>query len=251
VPEVGLISVSPVKGFALAHPERIHLDKHGVAGNRRFFLVDGEGKRLRSSVTAWPCHVHAMYDLEDELLRMRFPDGLVPEGSARAGSERFVGRFDGYDVDATIVDGPWEEPLSRLAGHPVRLARVTGSSYLAEPVTLVSDGSIDRLAQAAGGKVDGRRFRMLLTLDGCSAHEEDTWRGRLVRVGAAELRVGGPVPRCAATTRDPDTGERDLDALRLIKGYRGLRDGKHVDFGVYATVEQPGAVAIGDPVEPL
>jgi uncharacterized protein YcbX len=53
------------------------------------------------------------------------------------------------------------------------------------------------------------------------------------------------------TTRDPDTGERDLDALRLIKGYRGLREGKHIDFGVYARVEQPGLVAIGDTAEPL
>jgi uncharacterized protein YcbX len=72
-----------------------------------------------------------------------------------------------------------------------------------------------------------------------------------VRVGEAILRVGGPVPRCAVTTQDPTTGIRSLDTLGAIKGYRGLRDGKRIDFGVYAQVEQPGLVRVGDAVEPL
>ena len=49
------------------------------------------------------------------------------------------------------------------------------------------------------------------------------------------VRVGGPVDRCAVTTRDPDTGERDLDTLRLLKDYRGQRESDGaVLFGVYA-----------------
>ena len=38
------------------------------------------------------------------------------------------------------------------------------------------------------------------------------------------------VARCAATTYSPDTGTRDLDTLRIIRGYRGVRDGKNLDF---------------------
>lgn len=63
------------------------------------------------------------------------------------------------------------------------------------------------------------------------------------------IRVSGPVPRCALTTRSPDTGERDLDTLRLIKGYRGVRNGEAIDFGVYARVVRPGRVRVGDVVE--
>jgi uncharacterized protein YcbX len=92
---------------------------------------------------------------------------------------------------------------------------------------------------------------MLFTLAGCDAHEEDEWNGRLVRFGDAVVRVGGAVPRCAVTTRDPDTGKRDLDTLHLIKRYRGVRDGEHIDFGVYGQVVEPGSVRVGDPVEPL
>jgi uncharacterized protein YcbX len=54
------------------------------------------------------------------------------------------------------------------------------------------------------------------------------------------------------TTRDPDTGERDLDTLRLLKSYRGQRESDgSVLFGVYARVEQRGLVRVGDPVGPL
>jgi uncharacterized protein len=58
------------------------------------------------------------------------------------------------------------------------------------------------------------------------------------------------VPRCATTTRDPNTGRRDLDTLREIAAYRGKRDGKKIDFGVYAQVVRPGRIRLGDPVEP-
>jgi uncharacterized protein len=63
------------------------------------------------------------------------------------------------------------------------------------------------------------------------------------------IRVGGPVPRCVVTTRDPDLGFRDFDSLREIKAYRGLRDGKEIDFGMYADVEEPGVVRVGDTLE--
>ena len=66
------------------------------------------------------------------------------------------------------------------------------------------------------------------------------------------MRVGGPVDRCAVTTRDPDTGERDLDTLRLLKDYRGQRESDGaVLFGVYAYVERPGVVRVGDAFAPL
>jgi uncharacterized protein YcbX len=72
-----------------------------------------------------------------------------------------------------------------------------------------------------------------------------------VRVGEAVVRVAGPVPRCAVTTQDPDSGVRTLDTLAGIKSYRGLRDGKKLDFGVYFDVVEPGRVRVGDTVEPL
>ncbi|HEX7267385.1 MAG TPA: hypothetical protein VF256_08170, partial [Streptosporangiaceae bacterium] len=57
------------------------------------------------------------------------------------------------------------------------------------------------------------------------------------------------VPRCAATTRDPDRGARDLPTVRMIKSYRGVQVnefGRGVNFGVYADVVAEGVVRVGD-----
>jgi uncharacterized protein YcbX len=220
-----------------------------VEENRRFFLVDEIGQRLRSSRTPWPVRVQADYDTRTELLRMRLPDGSLVEGEARGTGERIHSTAGSIDIRGAVVPGPWEEPLSRLAGLPVQLARANrAGSGLNEPVTLISDGSLTRLAREAGrDAIDARRFRMLFELEGCDPHEEDTWDGRRFAIGAAVIRVGGPVDRCAVTTRDPDTGEPDLDTLRLLSDYRGRRESDGaVVFGVYARVEQPGRVRVGD-----
>jgi len=72
-----------------------------------------------------------------------------------------------------------------------------------------------------------------------------------VRAGEALLRVAGPVPRCAVTTQDPATGVRDHDTLRAIRSVRGDSDDGNLYFGMYAEVEVPGAVGVGDAVTPV
>ena len=75
-----LISTTPVKNMALAHPVEVDVGPRGVRDDRRFVLVDGDGLRLRSSLTAWPTTIAARYDAEAERLSMRFPDGRETEG---------------------------------------------------------------------------------------------------------------------------------------------------------------------------
>ena len=251
MPSVALISVTPVKCFALHHPDSIELTEQGVLENRRFLLVDGEGKRLRSSLTSWPMVLRAEYDRDGERLRITFPDGAVVEESALGNGNVLDVDYHDHAVCSHILEGAWDERLSAMAGHRVWIVRPEEHGHVQEaPVTFISDGSLARLGQEAGRSIDGRRFRMLFTLAGCRPHEEDEWEGRLARIGDAVIRVGGPVERCAMTTRDPDTGERDLDTLGLIKSYRGFSERRTLDFGVYAEIVQPGLVRVGDTVEP-
>jgi uncharacterized protein YcbX len=252
VPSVARISVTPVRTFRLAHPDEVELTERGVVENRRFLLVDADGKRLRSSLTVWPAPVSAEWEPSSETLRVRV-DGEAVEGSALGAGEPFVVDYNGTPITAQVVEGPWTEALSELYGASVRIVRPDGPGQLQlAPVTLVSRASLERIGREAGGEeVDGRRFRMLFDLDGCDTHEEDTWHGRRVRIGEAVVRVGGPVERCAVTTRNPETGAVDLDTLKLIRRYREPREGVTIPFGVYAEVEQPGRVRVGDPVEPL
>ena len=121
-----------------------------------------------------------------------------------------------------------------------------------EPLTLVSSESVAELACRAGvAPLDGRRFRMLLEIEGCRPARGGHLGGPARRGSARPWSsIGGPVARCATTTRDPSTGQRDFDTLREIAAYRGKRDGKKIDFGVYAHVVRPGASASAIEVEP-
>ncbi|MGY1642805.1 MOSC N-terminal beta barrel domain-containing protein [Geodermatophilus sp. SYSU D00703] len=109
--------------------------------------------------------------------------------------------------------------LTAVLGRPVRLDRAGAPQVDAAAVHLVSRAAVDR---AAGGDVpegcsaDDPRANLLLDLP--AGEDERGWVGRTLRVGAVELRV----------TRTP----------------------KHC-LGVYAEVQQPGRVRVGDPVELL
>ncbi len=143
--------------------------------------------------------------------------------------------------------------LFRSAAQSAVQVDLTGGAALTAPVSLIAAESVEALAAWSGHEgLDGRRFRMLIDLRGCRPHEEEGWIGRRVRVGEAVLRVVEPTARCGTTQRDPTTGLNDVDTLRAIKGYRGFRPGgRTLDLGVYATVETPGIVRVGDPVETL
>ena len=248
MPTVARLSITPVKSLLLHHPDEIHLEPFGVAADRRFYLIREDG-RLLAGVHHGPLAlVRADWDALRDRLRLTFPDGAVVEDDVLLG-EPVLTDFWGHRVEGRVVDGPWGEALARSrAAGPAgqgRLAR-RRRGRRAPHARLIGVG---RRAAARAGRdsVDARRFRMLLEIEGCEPHEEDTWRGRHVRLGEAVVEIGGPVPRCATTTRDPSTGERDVDTLREIAAYRGKRDGKHIDFGVYAQVVRPGARPRGRP----
>lgn len=249
------LSYTPVKGLALVHPSEIHVGSEGVADNRRFYLIKEDGRRYEITRDGRTSVIVPAYDAQTETLSLRFPDGAVVEGRVELGGE-VVTDFYGRSVNGRVVRGPWAEPLSDFIGTPLRIVKADkpagGVDRDNGPVSLVSDASVSELARQAGvDKVDGRRFRMLVTVSGCEPHEEDEWVGREVRIGEVVVRVLEQVARCAATTYSPATGTRDLDTLRIIKSYRGARDGKHLDFGIYGEVVQPGRVAVGDSVDPL
>ena len=199
--------------------------------------------------------VTAEWEPVGDTLSIAFPDGSVVDGRVELGepvSTWFYNRAE----HGRMVQGPWAQALSDYAGRELRLARTDAPGRAVDradgSVSIVSDESVDELARQAGvDDADARRFRMLVGVRGGEPHVEDTWIGRNVRIGDAVVRVHEQVARCAITTKNPDTGERDLDTLRVINAYRGTRGQKHLDFGVYGEVVTPGRVRVGDPIEPL
>ncbi len=92
---------------------------------------------------------------------LRFPDDSTVEGETRQLGDRIETSFYGRPVVGRIVEGPWAEALSELAGKPVRVARTEreGDGYdrgQSAGASIVSTASLEALETCVGG--DGGRW---------------------------------------------------------------------------------------------
>ena len=245
---VDTVHISPVKSLGLQHPRSVYVAAGGIVEDRRLHLISDAGQLLTQREVGALVQVGAEYQAEPERIRLEFPGGEVLEGPLALGRP-VVTKMWGRQVPGRVVDGTWGKALSEFSGGPVHLVRSEepGQSYDEYPISLLSHASLEELKRHSleQASLDSRRFRPNLLLDGCEPHEEDTWIGGKLQIGE-ELVLGVVArdPRCAITTHDPDTGERDLDTVRLILGYRPSPRAAY--FGVYGVVEQPGSVSVGD-----
>lgn len=255
---VSRLSIAPVRSLGLLHPAAIDVTERGVDEDRRFFLIDDRDHLVDRIVAGSLVQVGAWTNPAATQLTLTFPDGSVVDGDVELGGPVEAAVYSRTAVGHLVL-GPWATALEAFAGRPVRLVRCDdpgGTRFkqgrVRNAISLVSDGSIRRLAAALGvGDVDARRFRMLIEVDGLAAHEEDDWIGGRIAIGSAELAITKGDARCAITTQDPETGLRDLDTLRAIIGYRGLTPDRKVLFGVLGEVTRPGRVSVGDEVRIL
>ena len=243
--------MTPVKGLALTHPDQVMLTSIGVPENRLFFMVDAGGAMVSADRFGPMQQIRADFDPARDVLGLTFPDGSAAEDSAAGAGEPLLIDFYGRPVAAHVVPGPFAAALATFTGLDLRLVRSDepGDGSDVHHLTLVSSASVAALAVAGGaeGDIDSRRFRMLFEVDGCEPYEEDTWDGRLVRIGQSTVRVCGQVPRCVITTQSPTTGVKDFETLKALATSRGrMKEGTGLPFGMYGEVEEPGRVRVGD-----
>ena len=252
---VAWIAFAPVKGLRLQQLDEADVTEDGIPGDRAFFLVDENGAMVSITRIGPLAAVVPEHDARGQTLSLRFPDGAEVVGPVELGEPEDV-RFYGLHLRARPLNGAFSWALSQHCGVPLRLVaapreRIGVDRGRDGAVTLLSIASLERLREQAGEAeaVDGRRFRMTFGIQGLKAHEEDDWVDREVRVGGALVRVGGNVGRCAATTRQPDTGVVDLKTLHYLKAYRDdVATTEPLPFGVHARVVEPGHVRVGDTV---
>ncbi len=243
---------SPLKGLPTRRQDRLVIDDAGFAADRRFVLVDENDRALYGADVPLLAGCSATWDAVTGSLTLTFADGSVVADSVRLGAAADAYAYGRRHVPGVLVEGPFAAALSARVGRSVRVLHVASGTGSPGPMTIVSLASIARVAEALGVvELDSRRFKMNVEIAGIGPHEEESWLGRDVRIGSAVVRIGGSVPRCVLTTRDPETQERDHDTLRAILSYREPMEHGEPPLGVYATVVRPGAIETGDPVEVL
>lgn len=253
MPTVAGFTTTPVKSMALSRPDRIELTAFGCVGNRRFLCARSDGTRVSGISKAALMPIRPAYDPAVERLSLTFSDGSVVDGdAANVGAPLSVGLFD-RTIPVRFVEGPFTEAIREHARDDTLVfARVVepeyaGGTHRASVVSLASIADVGR--RSGDERLDPRRFRMLIEVDGVGAFEEDAWQGRRVRFGDAIVRLGDRMNRCVMTTLDPDTGEQNAPVLDALAEYRKV--GNELLLGVYGDVDQPGSIAIGDDIAVL
>jgi uncharacterized protein len=258
----------PIKSCRGCAVDTAVVELWGLAGDRRWMLVDDEGHVV--TARKYPQLVLAAPELNADGLLVQAPDAdplLVSTPGGDAVATVWIGSSE---LSATLASDKAHAWFSKLTGSPVRLVhlddptqRRPNPTYSRDedrvsfadgyPLLLASEESLvalnDLIAEgprADEGPVPMTRFRPNLVVSGGSAWVEDGWR--VVRVGTARFRVVKASSRCVVTTIDPDTGSKSKEPLATLARHRRW-DGK-TWFAANLIPDSPGATMhVGDEIE--
>lgn len=259
VARVASLTVFPIKGCAGMAVDRRAVTATGLAGDRRFMVVDTDG-RFRTQ-RRHPLLATVRPHLDGDRLTLAADDlepctlDVVDDGPRRR-VEIFGKEHPALDQGDDAAD--W---LSDVLGVQSRLVGVTpehhrptdglvpGLSGWADSGSLLllsraaADELSDRATERTGEPIPLERFRANVVLTDCPAHAEDDLDR--VTLGTARLAFAKQAVRCAVVTVDQRTGARvGPEPLETLATYRLLEAG--VVFGAKYTVLEPGEVAVGD-----
>ena len=279
-PRVSGLAVHPLKSGAIRPVETATVERPGLAGDRRWMVVDADSRLVSAR------EVHRLFSVVADTpetssevgagLRLRAPgrpDLHLDDGS---GTEVVPVRLHRHDLTGALVSPEADAWLSEALGQPgLRLvrcadptARALNPAFSREgdhtayadgyPVTLASRSSLDRLndwvAETAVERGEEppeplpmERFRPNVVVEGdLEPFVEDSWA--TVRIGEVAFRVAKPVDRCVMTTIDLGSLETGKEPIRTLARHRRW-DGA-TWFAVQLIPDGTGVVRVGDEVVP-
>ena len=121
-----------------------------------------------------------------------------------------------------------------------------GTYFDAFPLHVLTTSSLRYVAeQADNANIDARRYRPNILIDtDAPGLLEPTWEGAALEIGDCRIRVDARTIRCSNPGRAQAIAGIDADKSVV----RAVAEHADRHLGLYATVERPGRVRVGDPV---
>ncbi|MGW8686141.1 MOSC domain-containing protein [Streptomyces sp. NPDC055817] len=262
------IHIHPLKSVRGHAPREAAVEPWGLAGDRRWVLIDASGKVVTQR--QHPRLALASAETPDgDGLRMSAP-GRTPltVPVPRPAGTTTVNIF-GDKVESVLADDAAHAWWSAYLEADVRLLHLddpatrrpidpeyakpgeTVSFADGYPLLLTTLSSLDALnsliAQgdhADEGPLPMDRFRPNVVVDGTAPWAEDDWSR--IAIGAVTFRITKKSGRCVVTTTNQSTSERGKEPLRTLARHR--RFGDQLCFGTNLVPETTGTVRIGDAI---
>jgi len=266
------IHVHPVKAFRSVALREAVVEPWGLAGDRRWVLIDDGGKVVTQRQQP-RLALAAAELLPGGGIRLSAP-GMgsvsvpVPRPVGTVPVEIFRDKVEGVLAESPAAHA-WcseflgartrlvhmDEPATRRPVDP-EFARPGETVTFADgyPLLVTTVGSLDALnsliaqgAHPAEGPLPMNRFRPNVVVAGTAAWAEDGWSR--IAVGEVTFRVAKMCGRCVVTTTDQFSAARGKEPLQTLGRHRRI-DGKLV-FGQNLVPLGPGTIRVGDPVTVL
>ncbi|HEY0780441.1 MAG TPA: MOSC N-terminal beta barrel domain-containing protein [Gemmatirosa sp.] len=261
----------PVKSLGAVAVREAPVDDLGLRGDRRWMLVDADGRFLtQREHAALALGRVALGDGAALTLSVpALPPLRVTPPPADAPRERVTIFGDVVDAvpaapEAHAWASTWLGAPTRLVYMPDDARRAVDPRYAGPddrtaftdgyPVLVASTASLDdlnaRLVATGATPVGMDRFRPNIVVaadegEALAPYAEDDWRA--LRLGdGVRLAVVKPCARCVVTTIDQESAGRSREPLRTLAEYR--RAGTKVLFAQNAVVRAGGVLRIGDAV---
>ena len=264
------LAIYPVKSTRRLPVQQAKVVTTGFAHDRRWMLVDPEGKFITQRQYPKMVHIVAQPDeqgmvvnapgmdaiqilqplLKKELEkepRHRFEVTVWKDVCAAldAGDQaaHWFSEYMGFNCRLVYMDEGCQRPVDQ------RYALTSDLTSFSDgfPFLLTSEASLADLNGRLDQPVPMDRFRPNIVINGLEAFAEDHWQR--IRIGSVEFRVSKACTRCIMTTVDTRTGIKGKEPLQTLASYR--RGEKGVLFGMNLNHDSEGVISVGDPVEIL
>jgi uncharacterized protein len=249
--------IYPIKACAGVALERAAVVERGLDADRRYMIVDRNGRFVTQRELPQLCLVQT--SLDGERLAISAPGvGSISLPRTLDDGERIQFRvWNSQGSALRHAEGSrWFSELlrdemqlvympdfERRAVNPARARPGDLVSFAdAYPFLLISEESLADLNARLDEPLEMRRFRPNLVISGAEPYAEDHMTS--LRIGSVSFRGVKRCDRCSVTTVNPETGERGKEPLRTLAQYR-LEDGK-VWFGMNLIHDDQGQLAVGD-----
>ncbi|MCP4898658.1 MAG: MOSC domain-containing protein [bacterium] len=250
--------IYPIKSCGGIPLDRAEVQARGFAGDRRFMVVDSEGRflsqrtlpamaRIRTRISGARL-ILSTIDSNDFDLPITGREGCevkttvwndtcrsIDQGEDAA---RWFSQVLETDCRLVFMPDPTLRPVDQEYGRPPD----TVSFADGYPFLLISQGSLDELNQRLERPVPMNRFRPNIVVSGCPPYAEDDWLSMVV--GDITFLPIKPCSRCVVITTDQTTCERYPEPLRTLATYR-QREGK-VLFGQNLVHDGIGQIEVGN-----
>jgi uncharacterized protein YcbX len=236
----------PVKGCHRLDHDVARVEPWGLAGDRRWLVVDPDGVGITQRGTAKLVGLRPLpYDggltLRAALpAEVALPDLAIAE--PHAGEQIEVRVFSSKAaVSARLADDAAHAWLTELLGCPARLVWLADPTVRAVnpqigepgdrvsfadgyPILVTNTASLaalgDWLVEAGDEPVPMTRFRPNIVVDGAAPWAEDDWLGGRLQIGDVRMRAVKPCDRCVVTTIDQETAVQGRQPLRVLGQHR-------------------------------